>query len=216
MTDQGEVISKGVSDEVWNKLDEEWGPTAKTFRELNFFRNYRGPYGHYKPPENLEEKEVPVDDQNISLLLNPKEVFVNNEKISLLQIRYGSIPKVNGEQPCLWFLLKHEPDPDGQISQRGLLQISLHIWETTQDKEPAWVPIAQQSPVDVINEATQLGQDMYVLAAKIFDPREWSNIKAELGGKLDQGQPLFVQMQNSQIETGYGHNCKWVVDGRMF
>jgi hypothetical protein len=75
MADQGKVISKGVSDEAWNKLDEEWGPTAKTFRELNFFRNYRGPYDHYKPPENLEEKEVPVNDQKITLLLNPKEVF---------------------------------------------------------------------------------------------------------------------------------------------
>jgi hypothetical protein len=123
---------------------------------------------------------------------------------------------VNGEQPCLWFLLKHEPDPDGQISKRGLLQIWLHIWETTQDKGPAWVPIAEQSPGDVINEATQLGQDIYVLAAKIFDPREWSNIKAELGRKLDKAEPLFVQMQNSQMNTVHSHVCKWAVECRMF
>lgn len=174
MTDQGEVIPGGVSEEVWKRLNEEWGMTATNFRELYFIRDYHGSYKHYERSEN----GVFVNNKKINIS-QPQNT---NKKISLLQIRYGSIPEEYDGQPCLWYLLRHEPE-SGQISTQAQLQISLHILETTENGESAWVEIGKRNPNDHVNKATQHGQDVYVL--KFFIPASGRKLNQNFKGPVE-------------------------------
>jgi hypothetical protein len=199
MANQGNIIAEAVSEEIWRKLVEDWGTQAEDFRELNFLQDYHGPYPHYlNPPEGIKGCGYLYD----------------NDKISLLQIRYGSIPELNEGKPCLWFLFRHERDSDGQISDKALLQINVHL-SMTKDDNSAWVPIAARSPNDVVNKATQHGPDIYALVAKIFEPNEWPAIEIKFRKKL-KSEPVLVRMHNSQPLTNSNIGGIWKVDGIPF
>lgn len=204
MTDQGEVIPGGVSEEVWQKLDQEWGTTAQNFRKLNFLRDYHGGYKH-------------ICHENIPQHILKRGAFVcDNIKINILEIRYGSIEGQNSGKPCLWFLLKHGQDPDGQMSTLAQLLIWFDIYEMKGKNPSTWVSIAENCPVTVFEETCQHGVDRYILAAKVFEPNEWPVIETKLSGESARGEPFSVHIYNSQKQIEYTPGGIWLVENIDF
>ncbi|KAE8551060.1 hypothetical protein TMatcc_009150 [Talaromyces marneffei ATCC 18224] len=192
------IAENGLSNDQWQMLDKNWGSVAQSLRKLNLLQGYHGPYEHcHNPPSHIQS--------------HGRRFFFDNDNINLLEIRYGSIPDQYSGKPCIWFILRHEQDLDGQISTRAQLQIWLDILENIDDK-PTWVPIGRNSPDDIVNNATRHGPNTYVLAAKIFDPNEWPYIEAKIRGSA-RGEPFSVHIYNSQMHIKYTPGGIWVVEG---
>lgn len=199
MTDPENVVAGGVSEEIWGELEKDWGTTAREFRGLKFFRNYQGGYKHCdRIPDHVK------CERNYALF--------DNDKINILEIRYGAIPGENSGQPCIWFLLKHEKDFGGQISTRAHLRIWLEVFEH-KDETETWVSIAEDSPDDMVNKATQHGTDTYALAVKILTPKEWSDNETLLSGESASGNPFLLQIYNSHPQVKYTPGGIWLVEG---
>lgn len=198
MTEQGNFIVGGLSEEVWAKLEEKWGTTAKDFRKLNFFRNYQGIYKHcnHVPPHILDRKHFIRD----------------NDKIHILEIRYGSIPGENSGKPCIWVYLKHEHDPDGQLSPQAQPQIWLNLKKNQDQGHSIWEPIGEDVPVTVFKRDYQQGLDKYILASKVFEVDDWLEIETKLSGDFLRSTPFSVHIHNSQRRIYYIPGGIWVVD----
>lgn len=196
------LAKKGLSHHEWQILDEKWGPVAQSLHKLNLLRDFHGPYKHCLYPPKDTKYHGPLAD---------------NDKIGLIEIRYGLVPELNPEKPCLWFILRHKPDSDGQLSPCSLPRIEVEIVETINGEETL-VPIIDPDIAATVYLATECGSDTYALAAKIPEPFEWfdqSGIERKCKGKIERDKPLLVHMQDSKPTKE--HICGlWVARDNWF
>lgn len=200
MSGAGDLIClRGVTPEIWKTLDELWGPElAGPLRKLPLLRNHHGPYRKCtNPPDN-------------TILQTTR----HNDKIHLVEIRYGNIDSIYDHQNCLWFVLKHAKDEHSRINSWGLLKLRVQFWKQTNGAERGQDLMNENICVQVV-KATEEEDDLYVLLAMIAtDPNEWNEkfLPHFSSFRIGEGERVIVQLTDSRPYFGRYREAIWQGD----
>lgn len=191
--DLDKYFEHGVPKEFWPILDQEcmWGKLAAKLRKCFLFLN---------PDEKYElDGEIPTD---MSSLTKKGGLIATNDKIELLEIRYGYIKDFAANKNALWFILKHREDNKGPpISMQSTFLSSVRVY----DKYGKPEEVLPGVPVHVV-KAARNGSDTYVLLAMYaVRQAEWNEAYKIAVTRLGEGERLVVHLEDS-LPEGH-HRC---------